>query len=336
MAAWETGLDDSDIYGTGSNAVGVCYNDSAFDEAITINGGGGFGMGSRRLTVAEADRHTGIAGTGARVVKTSSAVTAIHLTITNSVVEWLEYDCNGQDVDAIFRVGTSQTTGNADIFRNCIGHGAVNGKYGCHQAEANRTSTWMNLIIYNLAVTQGGSGSATYGIYVRDADAVAYNCTVHDINRTDNAPTGENYGVFRSSGTVKNCIATDITSDFALNELLDFKSLNASSTHNLSEDASADDAGDSNALINQNPADLFVSITLGSEDFHLVDTAVAIGAGDNLGTTPPGVNIDIDGTTRGVIWDMGAHENSRDIPADAAGASKPSRRNVTLAYLSGA
>ena len=58
-------------------------------------------------------------------------------------------------------------------------------------------------------------------------------------------------------------------------------------------------------------ADQFVSTTGGSEDLHLKAGSDAIDAGTDLGTSPTGVNIDIDGRDRdaeGDTWDIGAHE----------------------------
>ena len=57
--------------------------------------------------------------------------------------------------------------------------------------------------------------------------------------------------------------------------------------------------------------DQFVSTTGGSEDLHLKAGADAIDAGTDLGTSPDGVEIDIDGRDRdaeGDTWDIGADE----------------------------
>jgi hypothetical protein len=55
----------------------------------------------------------------------------------------------------------------------------------------------------------------------------------------------------------------------------------------------------------------FTNVTGGSEDLHLVSGSDLIDAGTDLGTTPTGVNIDIDGRDRdaeGDTWDIGADE----------------------------
>jgi hypothetical protein len=58
-------------------------------------------------------------------------------------------------------------------------------------------------------------------------------------------------------------------------------------------------------------ADEYVSTVGGSEDLHLKAGADCIDAGTDLGTTPTGVNYDIDNRDRdaeGDTWDIGADE----------------------------
>ena len=79
-------------------------------------------------------------------------------------------------------------------------------------------------------------------------------------------------------------------------------------SHNLSSDATAAGTG---SLTSKTSANQFVSTVGGSEDLHLKAGADAIDAGTDLGTTPSGVEIDIDGRDRdaeGDTWDIGADE----------------------------
>ena len=89
---WEAGLDDWDVYGSGDIAVGECHNDSVFAETVTINGGGTVGLASVRLSVHSGSRHDGTAGTGARIVPTStpSGVGIVNIYRDDVTVEWLE------------------------------------------------------------------------------------------------------------------------------------------------------------------------------------------------------------------------------------------------------
>ena len=96
---------------------------------------------------------------------------------------------------------------------------------------------------------------------------------------------------------------------------------NITPLNNMSSDGTADDAGGSNNLVDKTGSNQFVSTTEGSEDLHLKEGADAIDAGVDLGTTPAGVNIDIDGRDRdskGDTWDIGADEFVEDV---AGGAS---------------
>jgi len=68
------------------------------------------------------------------------------------------------------------------------------------------------------------------------------------------------------------------------------------------DDGSFDAFVGPNTIIGSNPD--FVSASPGSEDLHLQDTSVAIGAGAELG-----VLTDIEGTLRGTPPDIGAYEN---------------------------
>ena len=75
----------------------------------------------------------------------------------------------------------------------------------------------------------------------------------------------------------------------------------------ISDDGTATGTGS----ITSTSANLFVSTASGTEDFHLKTGADAIGAGFDYGTTPAGVEIDIDGRDRdaeGDTWDIGADQ----------------------------
>jgi hypothetical protein len=52
ITSWEADLDNTGIYASGDTTVGECYNDSAFNENVTINSGGTVGLSTIRLSVA--------------------------------------------------------------------------------------------------------------------------------------------------------------------------------------------------------------------------------------------------------------------------------------------
>ena len=92
-----------------------------------------------------------------------------------------------------------------------------------------------------------------------------------------------------------------------------YQKFNASSTENASNNLSDDTtttaaykAPGSDSLQDKTLAEIdFVSTTAGSEDLHLDEDSVCIGAGVDLGTTNE-VNIDIDGETMSGDWSIGA------------------------------
>jgi hypothetical protein len=66
---WEDDLDDgtsaandATAYQNGDDAIGEMYDDTAFDESVTIDGGGTVGLNSIKLTVPVGERHDGTAG----------------------------------------------------------------------------------------------------------------------------------------------------------------------------------------------------------------------------------------------------------------------------------
>jgi len=320
ITAWEADLDNVAVYSAADDAVGECYKDSVFDESVTIDGGGTVGLTSVKLTVAAGERHDGTAGNGARIVRTASSNFVINLARTNLIVEWLEVDMNGNAINltdrGVFTVSSSEAGNPTTSVNNVIVHdasGSYAGGAGVANTTGGRSIQVLNSIFYDLNTNQG-TGASGMGVYSRDNLDILDNLTVHYISRTDGTSTGEIYGILNevSGATIKNSIVTD-TTDLAgtLLDTKDFKYTTPTATNNLSSDASADDAGGAGHLINKTSANQFVSTAGGSEDLHLKAGADAIDAGTDLGTTPTGVNFDIDNRDRdaeGDVWDMGADE----------------------------
>ena len=110
--------------------------------------------------------------------------------------------------------------------------------------------------------------------------------------------------------TIQNCAVTNTggtTSDTPVDYSV-ASPANATVDHNLASDTTASGTG---SLDSKTSANQYVSTTDGSEDYHLKAGADAIDAGVDKGTTPSGVEIDIDNRDRdaqGDTWDMGADE----------------------------
>lgn len=306
ISAWEADLDDTGIYASGDDAVGDCYNDSAFDESVTIDGGGTVGLNSVTLTVPSGERHDGTAGTGARLVSSADGSSGIAISTQPVTVKWLEIDWNNNAVPGT--IGVDLSGDNDNTVSQCVLHDVTDA--GAHQiVQFTRMGTdtpahnLLNTIIYD-GVFSGANDS--YGVI----DAIAassrttniLNVTVHNVA---NSGGGAGLGVSFSDNTprsVRNVIATDSDTDF-----IPASPSNATVDHNLSSDATASGTG---SLTNKASSDQFVSNT-DPYDLHLKSGADCIDAGTDLGTTPTGVNIDIDGRDRdaeGDTWDIGADE----------------------------
>jgi len=306
ITLWEADLDDTGLYANGDDAVGECYKDAAFDESVTIDGGGTVGLASVTLTVAESDRHDGTAGTGARIVR-STAKNPIVLSNgrATTIAEWLEVTSSvSGNANRSFIEIAGVESGQTYHIRNTICHSLLAGSQNYRayhgikvDGKAGSNRYVHNNIVYDINHASGGSPC---GIKVGGSSfASAFNNTVFDVADADG--TGGT-GISVSVTSAQNNIAVDSgASDFSF-------SGDGTESHNLSSDATASGTG---SLTNKSSADQFVSTVGGSEDLRLKLGAHAINAGTDLETTPAGVNIDITGRDRhaeGDVWDIGAHE----------------------------
>lgn len=282
MTEWEAQLDNAAYYSASDDAVGECYNDSQFSEAVTINGGGTIGLSSVTLTAAAGERHDGAAGTGAELNATGTLLTS------TGDVEWL---------DVIHSVNGIATQTSGPSFRNLLVHdGTVSLNSSLIKLSAGSA---VNCIYYNLYTSTGNR----IVLGINPLSGIVANCTVYNIEHAG-PTTGYASGIYDGDGSVtevRNCLSLDshaVAADFGRTfKFAVFQTCGSSDT--------------SGQVDNIVSSDCFVSTTPGSEDLHLKSGADAIDAGTDLGTTPTGVNIDIDGRDRdamGDSWDMGADE----------------------------
>ena len=312
---WEADLDGAS-YGVGDDARGDGYNDSPFDDTLNVNGGSN--LNSIVMTAPEGERHDGTAGTGVRHVFTGEKNILLNTDVLLSI-EWHEVDMNGNSTPggngSIYsNITVAQVT--FGIYNNLVhGLNEVGGfEYGI---QCINGGVVFNNFVYDLTLDTASGGFAG----IRHQAGVNYvgdvsNNTVHDVHQARAAGTGLCDGLLiqnDSSGNPNeayNNIVTDTTNagSGATNDY-SMGLVNNLASHNLSSDATAPGA---NSLINKASADQYVSTVLGSEDLHLVATADAKDAGLDRGSSPPKINIDIDGQDRTVMagpaWDMGGHE----------------------------
>ncbi len=303
---WEADLNDTGIYDPVDDALGECYNDSAFDESVTINGGATSGIDSVTLSVASGERHDGTAGSGTRMVRTAGGDSLkVDGPAIPHTIEWIEVDVNGNTGPrAVFMAGNAPTKFN--VYNNLL-HG-VAGTDVSGIVLQDPASDVLNCIIYDIQ-DSGTGGQHSRGITGPNAPPNLINIlnvTIHDIVN-DNG-SGNAHGI--DAATNANWVLTNnISTDPAGTTSGEIKCYDlGTQSFNLSSDTTASGAG---SLTEKPAANQFVSIVGGSEDLHLKPGADAIDAGTDLGTTPTGVEIDIDGRDRdaeGDIWDMGADE----------------------------
>lgn len=292
IVLWEDDLDVG-AGGAGNDAVGEMFKDSVFDEQPTINDAT---PDSIKLTVPISERHDGTAGTGARIVRTSAGVSVV-LDI-KTTAEFFEIDSNGNQARFITLGATDSIAG------NLLCHGYAGSSNGLNGIDINVRADVVNCIVYDMDMTSGFPARNLVGIdaFINTGGVTILNNTVFSI--TESGDPGHNVRgiVTKTGGTWKNNISMDCGDDDL--------SLAATKENNMSSDATATGTG---SLANKLSVNQFVSIVGGSEDLHLKAGADAIDAGQDLGTLPTGVNIDIDGFDRDADtsrdpWDIGAHE----------------------------
>ena len=334
IEAWAADLDNAAVYAANDDAVGVCYNDAPFTaEAVTISLGSVVGLKSIKLTVAEGHRHTGIAGTGVRLLPSGGTV-ALNLTsAVPTTVEWLEINFQGDTSNAGTNTGI-QINKSGGTFRvsRCIIHGS-NRRLSHGVKHVDGATILDNLIVYNW--TYGGtSGTGPLaGIrQTQNRDLQIYNCSVYNIKLTnaDNAQAAYGIAVTNASNkTLRNNIVCDVTTAGA-GEALCYNyggGTSPDSSYCLSSDGTANDGDGTGHLLNKAAANQFAVLTPGSENFHLKN---AQADAYNTGTTldaPDGVWFDIDNQDRreaAYEWSMGADSLGAAGPESHEGAASVS------------
>lgn len=326
LSSWEAALNGA-AGGSGNDAVGECYDDSAFSEQLIIFDNT---PASITLRAATGQGHDGTAGTGVRNVSNANSETIyIHGDQTVAIViEDFEQDSNSREnIDS--STGAIHVHGNKSVrLQRLLVHGATGSAilgvyFRLGSTNGADTEVLQNSFIYDC--TQIYATSSTTGVSLGGVSGPCnvYNCAIHDIRH--NGTTQDCYGITQADATgekVQNVICTG-TSSGGSGTVLDFfdsSPANATWDHNASSDTSASGTGSIDSVV---AADEYVSTTGGSEDFHLQETAQCVDAGTNLGSSPTAVNIDIDGETRASDWDIGADEvpTALSFTTNAAGTA---------------
>lgn len=304
---------EADDFGmsSGDTAIVNMYNDSTFNDSVTINTT--VSTGNIQVTAVDSEKHDGTAGNGVRWVHASTGKT-IEITREDVDIEWIEWDQSDLTGGARSLYGNSGNVRFKNIlFHNIKGTSLIWGMapFGvdayavrCTGYEQETTATGsVENHLFHVKLNINSTGNDIAG---------AWNCTGYHIFSTDTDP--ENVIFYSEGATIDDWMARFVNnigmgaddSDFLFNGSRGF------GKYGLSEDATADDAPtQSNNVINKTIGDQFVSTTLGSEDLHIKSGSDAIDVGLDLVNTPAGVKFDInnrDVDAEGDTWDIGAHE----------------------------
>jgi len=329
ITAWEAAINNTTYASAGTDVVGECYNDSDFDEHTTIDATA-TNVDSITLTSAIADRHTGIANTGVRILRTGGYAFIFNVPsgYDNAyTLEWIEVDLNGNGGPCVTTNGSQY--GNVPIVRNNILHDqdGDDSFHGFIRAQAR------DILIYNNICYNNTRGTSidVRGLYI-DGDRTSGGCFNNTVYNVEQTGAGDVFGMQvltdSANHSNKNNIVVNTTTTGG-GTALDIKMAgsNIDDDYNMSSDASADDNGAANAVISITTANQFVSTTLGAEDLRLKSGSDAIDAGTDLGTT---YAIDINGEDRDTVttWDIGAHEY--ELPASGDPTITPAAQSLTL------
>lgn len=309
ITLWEASLSAH----SGDDVTGECYNDSAFDEKLSAIDAT---PTSATLTAASGERHDGTAGTGARIVRTVNG-TVITAARAGLEISHLEINVNSKFSTEVVNL-IPNAAGNNNIHHMMI-HGVA--------AGASWKSIGLVLNSWDESNPSYLHNSMFWDININNALTWAIISTLYDgpnfynitILASTNAGAGNRLGFYAISGqavsqSFKNIAVFGADTDFSVG------SPNPIQANNASSDTTASGSG---SLTSLTASDELVSTLGGSEDLHLKAGASCIGAGADIGTTPTGVEIDIDGRDRdasGDTWDIGAHQY---VTPAAGGSGSP-------------
>ena len=290
--------------------------------------------------VGISQRHTGVAGTGFVRRPSGSTYAAIYIRDDHVRIEGLEIDgsnlVNGSNTQGIL-VQDPAAGSDIRISGNLI-HDIRNSTF---DDSASRTCSGINVfgsagitmrvannIVYGIENISAHTGSTIFGIDLTNGSNpgtfYVYNNTVYDVVNTGGTQTA--YGIrVQGPGSYElrnNYVGNIANPGGATADYAERDAATIIASNNVSSDATADDFGGSNNILNQGVyATYFVNITSGSENLHLLADSNALWGvyGADLDSDPNlPVTVDIDGEARdGVQPDVGADEQLAAAAASA-------------------
>lgn len=322
--------------------------DDTHDEAgVVISGSNVDDTRYKHLTVADADQHDGTAGSGKRILPTSTGhVFDVQETFKCSWLEITDWGASGSPSDEAFRLNTSGTL----KLESIIAHDALGGDqhdvvywgvedgsleaWNCAAWDIARAMFWSNTI----------SDKTGGGMWIRNC--VAYDMGVKFTTDPDRPIIGIDNS-FQSSNNDLSAFTFDVRNTYvALDSGADADMVCygwwANTGPNIPSGAGNNGSSDDTASIpsangtqyeNVSPSGEFENLTDGSIDLHIVSGGTFEDAGQDVsGVTVP-VTSDIDGDSRpaGSAYDVGFDEFVPQTATDAAGISDETTSSLTTA-----
>jgi hypothetical protein len=298
IADWESELTSTDLYSSGDDAIGECWNDASLPQSnLTMNSAPP--SGTATLSVAESERHDGTEGTGAVVDVIGNG----KWTLTGGrtlAVEWLEFNCSyTTNANNLFNLGNNTNTTFHSFSHNIVhGGGHIYDGRAIVSVGGSSYAKIHNNFIYD----NNGTVNYFYGIYASaypGRDSYVYNNTL--LNNT--ATSGSCRGIRTSSDT-------ELQNNIVLDSDICFYAGSSADSYNLSSDLTAAGTG---SITNATASDIVISTVGGSEDLHLKAGSQAINAGSSAVGSE--YSIDINGNDRTGMpgWSIGAHNYALNI-----------------------
>lgn len=300
LSAWEVDIQKNLTTGNsyeGETEIVECYNDGLMSNSVTIDGWNTNTRCFIKIYTPSAQRHDGTLGTGFRL--DAGAGIPFYVRDANVSIEGISIKTTG--FNAIY-FAINDNPGWCKASYNII-EGSITYNHAGGDNKATDFYIWDNFILPN-----GGDGiSADESINL----SYIYSNSIY----------GGPYGI--APGTAGKVIAkNNVVCGTATGDYNHTAAFHATSDYNASEDsvASGNGAPGTNSIRDIIPANNFKDLTGGDEDLHGKDTSadiyqtgVDLSGDDNLSFSD-----DIDGDTRGLLWDIGADDAFEEVVAAAA------------------
>lgn len=256
--------------------------------AVTLNG---FTVGASNFVTIEGEYDGSAGALDATLYRlTTTSATQIQCDIDYAVFDKLQFDGSATANQGIL-FGTSKNDGTV---KNCVFYDLA--RYGSFQSTGATNVTYFNNLFYELGRSPIGVSTTSTGM------GEVYNCTAYNFNSTNQVNGSFVEQDANGQFKVVNCIAVAHSSS-TRNDFEQTYTLATGSDYNASSDTSAPGA---NSIHSITASTEFVSVTGGSENFHLASgsTVLADGVGPSSDAAVP--TLDIDGDTRsGTTTDIG-------------------------------